>query len=262
VNPPYPDTAGVRPALSIFEHFRSFWREVELLRETATARTLLPPADAGPEELAHVPTAIRERLLAFLQAQEADISRWAKGAPLEVYRQAEYVMVAVADEVFVHWSWSGSSYWSANLLETARFGTRRAGEAVFARIERLGDNQHPAQKELAAVYLAALALGFQGRYAGRSDRGAIERYKRQLYRIVFETQPDMADPFRRVMPTCYESTMAVGAGRRLRSPRLWWWAAAAVITVWLVASHVMWTRLTGPLYRDVPAIMNHLQGAP
>ena len=262
MNGPYTDPAGARPALSIFELFRAFWREVELLRETATARTLVPPADAEPEALSHVPTAIRERLLVFLQAQEAEISRFAKGAPLEVYRQAEYVMVAVADEVFVHWPWSGSSYWSANLLETARFGTRRAGEAVFARIERLGDTQHPAQKELAAVYLAALALGFQGRYAGRSDRGAIDRYKRQLYRIVFGTQADMADSFRRVMPTCYESTMAVGAGRKLRSARLWWWATAAVIAAWLVASQVMWMRLTAPLYRDVPAITSHLQGAP
>ena len=151
----------------------------------------------------HPPTAVRDRLIAFLRGQEAG-SRGGSAA-LDYYRQAQYAMVAAADEVFVRMPWSGASYWASNLLETERFGTRRAGEAVFGRIERLVQQAHPAEKELAAVYLTTLALGFQGRYADTPDTGALEHYKRQLYELIFEKRPDLTDPFRKLLPECYEA---------------------------------------------------------
>lgn len=243
------------PVFSVFEQFRTFWGEVESLREAVVARGLTPVAEPEPTALAHTPTSVREMLLACLERQDAEISRWGKGPVLELYRQVEYVMVAVADEIFVNWAWSGAAYWSANLLETARFGTRRAGDAIFARIERLIAEPHPAHKELAAVYLAALGLGFQGRYAGRSDRGAIDRYKYGLHKLVFDRAPDLTDSFRQLMPECYESTLAIGTGRRLGSPRIWWWAAAAAVAIWLIVSQAMWMRLTAPLYTHIDSII-------
>ena len=217
------------PVFSVFEQFRSFWREVESLREAVVSRGLMPTAEPEPAALSHTPTSVRETLLACLERQ--------------------------ADEIFVTWAWSGAAYWSANLLETARFGTRRAGEAIFARIERLIAEPHPAHKELAAVYLAALGLGFKGRYAGRSDRGAIERYKFSLHQLVFDRAPDLTDSFRQLLPECYESTLAIGTGRRLGSPRIWWWAAAGAIAVWLLVSQAMWMRLTQPLYTQIDSII-------
>jgi type VI secretion system protein ImpK len=247
-----------QPTTSVFEHFRSLWEEVETVRHAVLAQVLTPAP--GPPQLettaalTHGPSLVRERLLSFLDAQESEVARLGKGASLEYYRQAQYVMVAAADEVFVRLPWSGARYWSSNLLETQRFGTRRAGEAIFDRIEHLLERRHPADKDLAAVYLTALAMGFQGRYAGQDDLGAIERYKQQLHELIFEKKPDLADPFRRLLPQCYENTVAAGTGRRLRSPRMWWWAAAAVVAVWLGVSHGLWYRLTTPLYDQIEQI--------
>ena len=242
------------PALSVFELFRAFWAEVEAQRAAALSQASPAPPGAEPAAIVHVPTVVRSRLLTFLQAQEADAGAQGKGAGLDYYRQAEYAMVATADEVFVRLPWSGAGYWRANLLETDRFGTRRAGDAMFARIERLIEHRHPAEKELAAVYLTALALGFQGRYADRADGGALDNYRRQLYEVIFEKKPDLTDPFRRLLPQCYDSTAAAGMGRKLRSPRLWWWAVAAVAAIWLVGSHAMWVRISGPLYQQMDQI--------
>jgi hypothetical protein len=60
---------------------------------------------------------------------------------------------------------------------------------------------------------------------------------------VFDRAPDLTDSFRQLLPECYESTLAIGTGRRLGSPRIWWWAAAGAIAVWLLVSHAMWMRL-------------------
>ena len=247
-----------RPPLSVFELFRAFWREVDGLREAAESPSMAPGATAADGTLAtvHGPASARERLLAVLRSQEADLSRSVTGTMINYYREAQYVMVAVADEIFVRLAWSGAHYWSANLLETERFGTRRAGQAIFERIDALLERADPNDKELAAVYLTALALGFQGRHADRPDGGALERYRGQLYRFIFERHPDLSQPLRRLVPQCYEDTIAAGAGRKLRSPRLWWWAAAAVVALWLAVSQLVWVTQTRTMRARMETILD------
>src|SRR5262245_61847334 len=133
-----------RPAFSVFEQFRSFWKEVEVLREAALAPAMGPQdVPAATTALVHASTATRERLLVHIKGQHADLARWATGAVLQYYRQAQYVMIAVADEVFVKLPWSGAAHWRTNLLETEQFGTRCAGQAVFDRIDALLERADP-----------------------------------------------------------------------------------------------------------------------
>ncbi len=221
------------------------------------SRSVSSPVAARPRRLHR--TAQRERLLAVLRSQEAEVARWAKGDVLDYYREAQYVMVAAADEVFVSLPWSGARYWEANLLETERFGTRSAGQSVFTRIERLLAEAHPDKRELAAVYLAALALGFRGKYAGRPDEGVLDQYRVRLSEFIFQKSPDLGQPFRKLIPACYESTVAAGTGAKLRSPRTWWWAAAAIVLVWLGVSQVLWVSITGPLRDQIAVITGHIE---
>lgn len=244
-----------RAPISVFEQFRAFWSEVEPLREAALSPAMAPGEDGESRALVHAPMSAHDRLIAVLRTQDAEVSRWAKGAVLEYFREAQYVMAATADEVFVRLPWSGARYWSANLLETERFGTRSAGQSIFTRIDRLLAEGHPDKRELAAVYLAALALGFRGKYADRPDEGVVDQYRERLAEFIFQKSPDLTQPFRKLMPACYESTVAAGTGAKLRSPRTWWWAAAAIVGVWLVVSHLLWMSLTTPLRAQVDAIM-------
>jgi type VI secretion system protein ImpK len=245
-----------QPVLSVFDLFRSFWGEVEILRRAVLAPSEAPgeapgdarrSADAPP---ACTPVAVRERLLALLRGQQADISRRASAPVLEHYRQAEYVMVAAADEVFVRLPWSGAAFWQANLLELERFGTRAAGQVVFTRIESLLDVANPDHRDLAAVYLAALALGFQGRYADR-DAGVISAHKQRLFELIEGRPPDLAQP---LVPACYERVTATGPGTLLRHPWALWWATAAVVLLWLTVSQVIWIRMSAPLHRRIAAM--------
>jgi type VI secretion system protein ImpK len=249
-----------RSAVSVFEQFRAFWKEVEVLRAAALAPVMAPSGQpATTTAIAPASTATRDRLLYHLRGQQADMTRWASGPMLEYYRQAQYVMVAAADEVFVELPWSGAAYWRANLLETEQFGTRSAGEALFARIEALLERADPRDVELAAVHLTALALGFRGRYSDRDDFGAIEGYKQRLYQFIFGKRPDLTDPFRKIVPQCYEATITTGEARKLRSPKVWWWAAAAVVAAWLMASQIVWMNLTGPLRDRIGAIQRQIE---
>ena len=244
---------GKRPTVSVLEHFRAFWEDVATLRDAAVSQAV-PTAEApNGTALVHVPTSIRERLLNRLRSQDGEIATYGK-ASLAYFRDAQYVMAAMADEVFVTLPWGGARYWSANLLETQLFGTRFAGQAIFARIDRLVQEGQPEHRELAAVYLSALALGFRGKYADRSDGGEIDRCKSRLYGFIFGKAPDLAHPFRRLLPQCYASTIVAGEGRRLRNPRVWWWTVAAVVVVWLLGSHVLWVRLVSPLNDPIATI--------
>lgn len=245
------------PPFSVFDHFRRFWKEVEALREMALA----PPAtlSAAPEAqaLIEAPTTLRQRLALALRRQEAEVSQFTRdGEMLEAYREAQYVMVALADEVFVRLPWSGASHWAQSLLEMERFGTRCAGQEIFTRIDRLLLGGDPAHLELAAVYLTALALGFRGKFGGRSDAGAVAQYRRQLYQFVFGKTPDLTHPMRKLLQPCYDATLPAGTGRKLRNPRVWWWASAAVLLLWLVVSHALWIGLTSPLRTRIETILD------
>ena len=242
---------GGRPTISVLDHFRSFWADVAALRDAAVSQALPPSEAADGTALMHVPTSVRERLLNRLRSQDAEIAAYGKSS-LAYFRDAQYVMAATADEVFVTLPWSGARYWSANLLETQLFGTR---------IERLVQQGQPEHRELAAVYLTALALGFRGKYTDRADGGAIDRYKTRLHEFVFGKAPDLAHPFRRLLPQCYASTIVAGEGRRLRNPRVWWWTVAAVFIAWLITSHMLWVRLVDPLNDPIRTIRT-LTGEP
>src|SRR5215216_5529248 len=81
-----------RPS-SVFEHFRAFWSEVEPLRQSALSPAMAPPAEGETTgALVHAPMSARDRLLSVLRAQDAEVSRWAKGPVLDHYREAQYVM--------------------------------------------------------------------------------------------------------------------------------------------------------------------------
>jgi len=78
-----------RPS-SVFEHFRAFWSEVEPLRQSALSPAMAPPAEGETTgALVHAPMSARDRLLSVLRAQDAEVSRWAKGPVLDHYREAQ-----------------------------------------------------------------------------------------------------------------------------------------------------------------------------
>jgi type IV/VI secretion system ImpK/VasF family protein len=221
---PAPDGAA-----SLFIHFRNFWVEVQAVRETAVAGGL----DAA---------GVRAKLRDVLRAQQPAQGRSsASSSSPDVYREAQYVMAAVTDDVFVQLDWTGARDWMMHPLELDLFGSRCAGQRVFERIDALlaGDGPHTA--ELAGIYAAALALGFRGMYAeGAFGEQKIAEYRAQLQERTGGRPLD--DP---LVPQCYEHTIELPHDSLLSGARAWWWGAAAVVGAWLIVSSLLWYQLSG-----------------
>jgi len=67
------------------------------------------------------PATIWQALLGLLNRQEAEVRRTGGEYASAIYRRAQYVMAALADEIFLYLDWPGREAWRANLLEFVVF---------------------------------------------------------------------------------------------------------------------------------------------
>ena len=222
------------------EDFRTFYKQVVVVRDEIRAATRDPEKPDAPPPIAAPPGAaeVRERLRKVLPRSEGPAATAAAEAGAV---DALYVMVAVADEVLLRQcpGWPGRLAWAQQPLEHALYGTRVAGERVFAAARDLasGRREDPA---VAAVILLALQLGFRGRYADDADRDRITLAENELFGCLFKTpySSDLAPPS---FIAAFADTVLTGPSIR-RLPALWPWLAAipALMLLYLPVSHLVW----------------------
>ncbi len=226
----------------VTEKFQQFHAELvklqERLRDGNAAFDFDAPADVRGAGLSA--SAAWRRILSILERQEQDAVRQGGDLGLEIYKRAQYAMAALADEIFLNMDWPGRDAWRQNLVEAKLFGTHRAGEELFERIDALLRDRDTGQAEIARVYLSVLALGFQGKYRGRPDaEQEIEVIRRRLYRFVFGRDPRVVRGREAVAPQAY---MGMIERPRVELPHLkpWIWAIVLVTLVWAVGQHLIW----------------------
>ncbi len=238
--------------------FREFYRELLAAKERALGGSWSD--DRGP---ADTPQDLWRHLLALLERQALEAGRVGGDIGSELYRQAQYVMAALADETFLHLRWPGREGWTANLLEARLFGTHRAGEEVFDRLERLLRDRDTAYAELARVYLMALALGFEGKLRDRPEGPAVlAAFRRALYRFIHQREPRVVRGEEPVVPQAYAATVEVAEPRRLPYLRRWLAAAAVVVVLWVVGGHVVWRHLVTGLEPLVARLLDEPEATP
>src|SRR5947209_1482638 len=209
---------------------------------TMDSMALLQPSDSF-----RVSTVVWHRLVALFQRQA--IAAWKNGGSYgaEFYKEAQYVMVALADEIFLHMPWEGQRAWVSNLLETKVFRTHAAGQFFFEKLDRLLREQNPVYKGLATVYLMALSLGFKGKYYGMDDRGKLARYRQQLFTFIYGREPDLDDETRHLFPETYYHNVREESQRKLSDPRRWFVVLLLVIIVYVAATQMFWMQFTQEL---------------
>ncbi len=209
----------------------------------------LPSADpSAPADYIKASIFVWQRLLSLFERQEAHAWRYGGTYGFEFYKKAQYVMVALADEIFLHtFEWEGRRVWVSHLLETKIFGKEMAGDLFFEDLERLLRDRDPVYRDLAAVYLMALSLGFKGKYRGVDDRGALAEYRRQLFSFVFRYEPGLKGESRHLFPETYSHTQREEEKRRLPNPRAWLILLGFVVLAYVLLTHGLWLKLTTPL---------------
>jgi type VI secretion system protein ImpK len=257
----------------LLDRFQEFYREVLRLRDRVARGTWVfdagsgtpsPSSSPSPSEsetgteaadAAPAPSAVWRSLLSLLEGQALEAGRTGGDFAAEIYRRAQYAMAALADETFLHLDWPGREAWRQNLLEARLFGSHRAGEELFARIEELLREPDTVLHELARLYLQVLALGFQGKFRGRPDaERELEAYRRRLFRFIFGRDPKAVRGEERLVPQAYAATLDKGEGAALPHLRPWIWAVILITALWLAAGHLLWRHeIAGiePLVTDV-----------
>jgi type VI secretion system protein ImpK len=237
---------------------RDFYREVVRWKQRiASDPAAFRPAGAAVEEVQAA--TVWQALLGILERQAIAARRSGGEYAAEVYREAQYLMAALADEVFLHLNWHGREDWQANLLEQRLFGSHNAGDVVFQRIDRILRIRDPLETELAKLYLTALGLGFQGRFRGPGGSAHIDGYRRQLYAFITNEDPDAPREAKPLFPEAYASTLDVGDGSRLAYLRHWVVALLLLVALWLVVADRIWRDLTAGMQRDAETFLQEMK---
>ncbi|MDD2390581.1 MAG: DotU family type IV/VI secretion system protein [Desulfobacterales bacterium] len=243
----------------LMQQFHEFYNELICQKQHIESKDA-NPSDAGliqtaaPEkELSHQ---IHARLLYVLKRQLQEARGHGGEYSANFYMEAQYVMAALADEIFLSMKWDGREAWKSNLMEFELFGTNAAGEKFFNQLDSLLKNHDPTLIEIAGIYLFSLSLGFRGKYRDADDSGRIDCYRKQLYSFIFHKNPDLQDETRRLFPDTYAYTLSKDSGKKLPSMRKWIGAILILVLVYIVVSSAIWSNVTEDLIRVVEHILN------
>ncbi|MCP4113404.1 MAG: DotU family type IV/VI secretion system protein [Desulfobacteraceae bacterium] len=237
----------------LLKQFQDFYREVmhqrAFIGRTSENEAHTEKTDSHP---------IFAELLNMLESQAAEARRQGGEYGVSFYKDAQYVMAALADDIFLNMDWEGKETWKSNLLEFKLFNTYTAGEIFFYKIDKLLKARDPSYMEMAAVYFLAISLGFKGKYKGKPDRGELDAYRGQLFTFIFQKNPDVLDGTGNLFPQTYTSTIAKEEGDKL--PHLKWWIFVTIglLLFPLVLSHGIWVFNTYELNQILDSILNKL----
>ena len=249
---------------TLMTQFREFYGEIISLKKLIQSGTWEPESaltettrerDRPESEL--LVNIIWKRLLHHLEQQELAVSRGAGEYVYELYKSAQFVMAALADEIFLQMDWEGRKAWQSKLLETKLFQTSAAGGLFFQKLGTLLQHRDPIHLELAKVYLMALALGFQGKYRGEEQESTqLTYYRRELFSFIFRHSPELGDESKQFCPQAYSHSLEEGLGLKLAHPKRWVFLLIALILGMTFLSHGTWVYLTQEPERVIQQILS------
>jgi len=245
-------------AIFLLAKFRAFYNEIirfqhqhsEFTAGFATAVMSFESGEVGSPDAAA--EGLSKRLADLLDLQMAE-AKWMGGEAGERYPDAQYAMAALADEIFTHTEWEGSSAWPKFSLERKVYKTHAAEVELFKRIDRLLKDSPDTEvaRDLARVYLLVLAAGFQGKWRPFGLTRPIAEYRRRLYEYIHREDPLMLyAPERRVFPDATSRTLAGEAVARFSTAQRWAAILVFLVVSYTVVAHIAWSRASADL-KDV-----------
>lgn len=236
---------------TLLDQFRVFHAELSGVRDAlALSDRLAGEGQPGPQP-ADLAVRINRRLHRVLDGQAASAQRGGGSFAAMHYREAQYLMAALADEILLQEKeWQGREYWMDNLLELSLFGSRVAGERVFQNLDRLLADPMP-DPEMLALYLCVLSLGFRGRYWRPQDNQQLRHYRAVLSERLEDARGEgrRQEPatLPRLCPTAYTATVARDVAVKLPHLRPYIVGFAVLLALYTLLAHGLWMERTARL---------------
>lgn len=238
----------------IVESFEEFYREVLKYKQLVYAKAWKKEngePTASPEGMAEY---ILTNLQTFLEQQAVTAAYGGNSFAENYYAEAQFIMVALADEVFLNIDWPGRPYWEANLLEQRLYNSHSAGQMFFTNLDNLLKNKDPIRVDLATLYLSALGLDFQGKYRHFDDEGALKAYRKKLFTFINRSEPYLFQVKSALFPEAYSHTLEGSGKKDLPNLRNWYIVFAGLGLTYLLVSYIIWYSATA----DISRILNRI----
>ncbi len=239
----------------IVECFEEFYREI--LRHKQFVLTSPWKKASSEEESSPNATAeyILSKLQIFLEEQSITAGYGGDSFAQNYYAEAQFLMVALADEVFINLEWPGKPYWEANLLEQRMYNTHSAGQVFFDRLESLLVHKDPVRVELAIVFLNSLGLGFRGMYRHFDSGNVLKNYSRRLFIFINRREPYLFQKKIHLFPDTYSHTLEGRVPKELPNFRNWIFIFSGIGLTYLFLSYVIWYSATAEIQHTVNRII-------
>lgn len=156
-------------------------------------------------------------------------------------REVVYIMVSLADEVFLNTPWEGKKYWEENMLEKHFFGTQIAGEKIFSNIDKLIEKNDAESILIAEIYMKLLSLGFKGKFRDNEEKDKpIDKYRKELFKFIEKFDKSINMISHRMFSKEYTYTLPTINRQFLPDASIVNYIYAFVIFMFLVLSSVTW----------------------
>jgi len=241
------------PAPHLLSCFAEFYEEVASLKiaigEGRLGAYLTCGDEAAPVRGAEQALRVSSRLAAILRNQARAVVAAGTSGEIKAYTMAQYVMAALADEIFIldpELAWGGREAWLDVLLEQRMFRTQDAGRRFFSFADQIlrAPNRGALHLELAAVLLLALQLGFKGSHRGPLGEETLHDYRRQLYQCA--RRKGGAGPALPAFPQAYQHCLAEAREQRYAPLTPWYAVGRVALLAYAVVSTLVWLALMHP----------------
>lgn len=246
--------SDIRPSsLFLLGCFAEFYEEVASIKIAIMEGRLTSYLASGDEPVptrgSELAMRVSSRLAGILRAQACDITARGTSAEIKAYTIAQYVMAALADEIFIldpELEWAGRDAWLEVLLEFKMFRTHDAGQRFYSFADKVlgATNRTALHVELAAVFLLALQLGFKGRHRGEHGAETLRKYRQQLYK--FAHQKGLADLSQPAFLQAYQHLLQADKEARHAPLSRWYAIGRLALLGYLAISTLVWVTLMYP----------------
>ena len=233
----------------------SIKEKAETEEESATEKPKIKPEE--PSNTHPSPEVINQHLFDLLNRQAIDAARYGGEFAAKYYQEAQFIMTALADEVFLHLDWPGRSYWENNLLESRLYNTHMAGELFFTKLNDFLKVRDPSRADIAMLYLLALGLGFKGKYRESKTTRDLDHYRRELYIFINHHDPTIFKLGTQIFPEAYLHTLEEGKLIYLNEFKPWAIFFSALILIMVFVSYAVWQSTTGEVNTLTNNIIKH-----